>query len=919
MNVSTEVQDILNAAYQEARIKHHEYITPEHILYAALHFSYPRRVVEECGGQPDHIREDLSRHLDDKIPVVKGSSPDQSALFQNVITRAAFHTEYSSKDSIEMGDILVSMFEEEKSYCSYFMKKSGITRLSLLEVVSHVLGRSEHEMKELREDDGEEGRIPMSDSQGDADNEPDHETNHETMDTLDGEVNEEKVSKDGKETPKRSKEERALSLYARDLVSLARKGELEPLVGRQDVLERTMQILCRRLKNNPVHLGAPGVGKTAVTEGLAQLLAEGRVPDLLKGFKLYALDMGALLAGTRFRGDFEERLKQVMKAVEKMENTILFIDEIHTLVGAGATSGGSMDASNLLKPALSSGKLRVIGATTQEEYRKFMERDRAFARRFQTIEIVEPTVDETVLILKGLRAKYEAYHHVRYTDGAIELMVNLASQHINDRHMPDKAIDVMDECGALLRMRSFKRDGGIDGKPQGDQSVVEKPGNPSSAEARPAEKPEPVAGVDKTAEEEQNPDAKSEPSVRGRFGRKKKGDTDSAKDASTVIPATNTEPPAKNLPIIELNGAAELKAGDAASSTPLKTDGNAPGTAVDDLPENWAEVTEELVEQVVSRIARIPVRTVTISEKDRLRTLDDDLHKVIFGQDQAIKAVVDAVKRSRAGFRKPGKPVANFLFVGPTGVGKTEIARQLAGSLGVEFLRFDMSEYQERHAVSRLIGSPPGYVGYDEGGLLTEAIRQHPHAVLLLDEVEKAHPDIFNVLLQVLDYATLTDNAGRKADFRNVIIIMTSNAGARDMGKSLIGFGTPATTESAMQDAVERIFTPEFRNRLDKVVQFNPLADVTIESIVRKEVKEFEVQLADKQVTLTVSDEAIRWLGKKGYSPTFGARNIARVVDDELRASFIDEVLFGTLSNGGHAVVTLGNDKLEIAFTEKAA
>lgn len=795
MNVSMEVQDILNAAYQEARIKNHEFITPEHVLYGALHFSYTRRLFKECGAEPDRVREDLARHLDEKVPVVLGSFPDQSMLFQNVITRAAIHAESVSRESIEIGDIILSLFEEEKSYCSYFMKKDGITRLALLEVISHIIGRSENEMKDLH------GIDPEEDDSIDAT--PEGKTFQGVMDEAD--AKDESEDQAGTQ-PGKQKANKSLELYARDLIALAREGRIEPLIGRDDVLERTMQILCRRKKNNPVHLGEPGVGKTAITEGLALRIVEGRVPDLLKDYRLFALDMGALLAGTRYRGDFEERIKQVLKAVEKLEKAILFIDEIHTLVGAGASSGGSMDASNLLKPALASGKLRVIGATTPDEYRKFMEKDRALARRFQQIEITEPTIEETVQILSGLQQSYEDFHHVSFAPGVLELIVKLSSKYINDRHLPDKAIDVMDECGSLLRMRSYKA-------PQ------------------------------------------------------------------------------------ETVGEAALISADA--QTPSADSG-----------ETRALVDASLVEQVVSKIARVPVDTATKSDKDRLRVLEPDILSQVFGQDAAVRDVVLAIKRSRAGFRKPGKPVANFLFVGPTGVGKTELAKTLAASLGVELLRFDMSEYQEEYTVSRLIGSSPGYVGYEEGGQLTESVRRHPHAVLLLDEIEKAHPRIYNILLQVLDYATLTDNQGRKADFRNVIIIMTSNAGARDIGKSMIGFGGTLRDNTAMDDAVEKSFAPEFRNRLDKVVKFSGLELQYVDAIVRKELAEFSGQLLERKVKLTFGDDVVRFLGEKGYSAAFGARNIARVVDEHVRTRFIDEVLFGPLEHGGEALLLLKSGEL---------
>lgn len=809
MNVSMEVQDILNAAYQEARIKNHEFITPEHILYAALHFSYSRRLFKECGAEPDRIREDLARHLEEKVPVVLGSFPDQSMLFQNVITRAAIHAESVTRESIEIGDVILSLFEEEKSYCSYFMKKDGITRLALLEVISHIIGRSETEMKDLHGIDPEED-----------------EAGTETGESLESEFkglmeDDENETRDEQEEQAPGKKEggkanKSLDLYARDLIALAREGRIEPLIGRDDVLERTMQILCRKKKNNPVHLGEPGVGKTAITEGLALRIVEGRVPDLLKDYRLFALDMGALLAGTRYRGDFEERIKQVLKAVEKLEKAILFIDEIHTLVGAGASSGGSMDASNLLKPALASGKLRVIGATTPDEYRKFMEKDRALARRFQQIEITEPSIEETIAILEGIRTSYEDYHQVTFGPGVLEMIVRLSSKYINDRHLPDKAIDVMDECGSLLRMRSYRA-------------------------------PAPVPEENK--------------------------DTSATQDKDSL----------------------------------------SPGQAEAILAEQpRALVDLALVEQVVAKIARVPVDTATKSDKDRLRVLESEILSQVFGQDQAVRDVVLAIKRSRAGFRKPGKPVANFLFVGPTGVGKTELAKTLATQLGVELLRFDMSEYQEEYTVSRLIGSSPGYVGYEEGGQLTEAVRRHPHAVLLLDEIEKAHPRIYNILLQVLDYATLTDNQGRKADFRNVIIIMTSNAGARDIGKSMIGFGGLLRNDTAMDEAVEKSFAPEFRNRLDKMVKFQNLAPEFIDSIVKKELAEFSGQLLERKVHLHYTDEVVRFLGEKGYSPAFGARNIARTIDEHVRTKFIDEVLFGPLENGGHASLVLKDGALSL-------
>jgi ATP-dependent Clp protease ATP-binding subunit ClpA len=767
MRINRELQVVLNAAYQEAKQRNHEYLTPEHVLYAALHFDFPRAVLEECGAEPDEIRSQIDDHLKEKVPVVEGSDPFQSLGFQNVIERAVFHTESASKEEVDMGDILVSIFDEEESFGAYFLRKAGIERIDLLETISHGLDGLESDSED------EESSLEEEGAEGPAEgSEPDFESVEEEQ--------EEKQSKRKKKDP--------LSQFTTDLTEAARNGELEPLIGREDILERTIQVLCRRMKNNPVHLGDPGVGKTAITEGLAQRIADETVPAALRNYHVYRLDMGGMLAGTRYRGDFEERMKQIIQALEKRDDSILFIDEIHTLVGAGAVSGGSMDASNMLKPALASGKLRCIGASTYEEFRKFFEKDRALSRRFQKIEVAEPSEDDTIEILQGLKPKYEEYHNVRFTDEAIYQAVHLAALYINDRNLPDKAIDVIDECGANVRMK----------------------------------------------------------------------------------------------------------------------------IAASDEPAEAVEINESHVEYVVAKMAKIPEKSVSTNEKDRLKNLEPDLQRVVYGQQDAIKNVVDAVKRSRAGFRNPDKPVASFLFVGPTGVGKTELARQLAGTLGISMLRFDMSEYQEKHTVSRLLGSPPGYVGYDEGAQLTDAIRKTPHAVLLLDEIEKAHQDVYNVLLQVMDYATMTDNTGKKADFRNVIIIMTSNAGAREIGKPMIGFGQRRVTNQAVSDAVERIFSPEFRNRLDKVVVFNPLAQEIIEDIVQKEIDAFNEQLEDKHVALEVTPEALTWLAEHGYSEEFGARNIARLVEEKIKSYFVDAVLFGDFQEGGKAVADIQDDDIVI-------
>jgi ATP-dependent Clp protease ATP-binding subunit ClpA len=586
---------------------------------------------------------------------------------------------------------------------------------------------------------------------------------------------------------------------------------LEPVIGREAELDRTVQVLCRRLKNNPIHVGDSGVGKTAITEGLAQRIVNGAVPFLLQDFSIFSLDMGALVAGTKYRGDFEERIKRIVEEILRKEKFILFIDEIHTLVGAGSASGNALDASNLLKPALASGKLRCIGSTTHEEYNKFFDKDRALSRRFQKIDINEPSEEDAIAILRGLKPKYEEFHYVTYTDEAVAASVTLSAQYITDRRLPDKAIDVMDEAGAFVRMREWKI-----------------------------------------------------------------GNQESENGGKTVeVKRVSGTPPLPSRPVIV------------------------------DIP---------LIETIISKIARIPERSVGESEKDKLRLLESRLRGRIFGQDEAVAAVVKAVKRSRAGFRAPGKPVANFLFVGPTGVGKTELARSLADILGISMHRFDMSEYQEKHTVSRLIGSPPGYVGYEEGGLLTDAVRKQPHAVVLLDEIEKAHPDIFNILLQIMDYATLTDNNGRKADFRNVTLIMTSNAGARDIGKNLIGFGERTVDDTAVKDAVEKTFTPEFRNRLDAIVRFGHLSKEIMISIVQKELDVFTAQLAEKNVSLEITKACIHKLAEDGYSREFGARDVGRVVEDKIKAFFVDEVLFGGLSGGGGAKADYKRGKYRITI-----
>jgi len=788
MKVSQEVQAIFNAAYNEAKLRNHEYLTPEHILYAGLSFEKLRLVMEGCDADVEQLRRGIEAYFEQKVPVLRSSAePVQTSSFQAVIERAVMQSQASGKDEVEVSDLIVSLYDEERTYAGYYMRKLGIKRLQLLEVLSHGVGESSGDEAEIL-DDGE-GRPDL----------------------------------DGRD--KRGLKPGPLERFATDLTAQAAAGKLEPVIGREAEIERTIQVLCRRLKNNPIHVGEAGVGKTAITEGLAQRIVAGSVPPLLKDYTIYSLDMGALLAGTKFRGDFEERVKKVVDVLLKKEKTILFIDEIHTIVGAGAVTGGSMDASNLLKPALSSGKLRCIGSTTYDEYNKIFEKDRALSRRFQKIDISEPSQSEAVEILKGLRPKYEEFHRVHFSDDALEAAVRLSAQFITERRLPDKAIDVIDEAGARARIGAYK---------QGQKKGV------------PAE-------------------------------------------------SAATE-----------GASAEASSGERSSGEAL------PGEMIVDI-----RVPE--IETVVAKIARIPERSVSSSEKERLSTLESSLKQEVFGQDGAIDAVVKAVKRSRAGFRAPDKPVANFLFVGPTGVGKTELARQLAKQLGVSLHRFDMSEYQEKHTVSRLIGSPPGYVGYEEGGLLTDTVRKNPHAVVLLDEIEKAHPDIYNILLQIMDYATLTDNQGRKADFRNVILIMTSNAGARDVGKNLIGFGDRTLSNSALDEAVERAFTPEFRNRLDAVVHFSNLPMEVIERIVSKALDDFNLQLAEKKVRLVARDSVIKFLAEKGYSREFGARNISRLVEDKIKSFFVDEVLFGRLEKGGTAVADLVDGQIVFSVEPQAA
>jgi ATP-dependent Clp protease ATP-binding subunit ClpA len=821
MRISRHVQAIINAAYNEAKVRNHEYLTPEHVLYAALAFNEVQGILLASGANLDQLKTGMENYFEQQVPTQNNTEPTQTVGFQSVLERAVLQSQSSQKQTLDIADILVSLYDEERNYCAYYLRKAGIkNRLELLESLSREY-----------EDEGDQN---FADPRGYP---PRYSrTNPRPMNEGEGlreEIPEEGDPAEGAQKT-RSNKKGALERYATDLTALARQGKLEPVIGRQTELDRTVQVLCRRMKNNPVHVGDSGVGKTAITEGLAQRIVTGDVPPTLRDFSIYSLDMGALVAGTKYRGDFEERIKRVVEEMLKKEKAILFIDEIHTLIGAGSVSGSALDASNLLKPALSSGKLRCIGSTTHEEYGKFFEKDRALSRRFQKIDIEEPSQEDAVAILMGLKSKYEDYHQVHYDDEAVEGAVRLSAQFITERRLPDKAIDVIDEAGAFARIEAFKQGGG-----PGSSAVP-------AAERLSAEAVAEAAGAAAAA------------TGAGATG------------AGTALP--RFAPPG---------------AGDQAGA----------GVA----GEPFIDIGLKLIETVVSKIARIPDMAVGESEKDRLRLLEEKLRSRIFGQDDAIMAAVKAVKRSRAGFRADHKPVANFLFVGPTGVGKTELARQLADILGVSMHRFDMSEYQERHTVSRLIGSPPGYVGYEEGGLLTDAIRKQPHSVVLLDEIEKAHPDVYNILLQIMDYATLTDNNGRKADFRNVVLIMTSNAGAREIGKSLIGFGDRVGGENEVDSAVERIFTPEFRNRLDAVIRFGHLSKEVMESIVRKELAAFNDQLAEKNVDLELTAACVEHLAEEGYSREFGARNVGRLIEDKIKAFFVDEVLFGSLSSGGTA------------------
>ena len=744
--IDNDLEQNLNNAFKLAHSQQHEYVTVEHLLLALLENSDSLKLLNSNSVNIDQLRTDLEEFIGSTTP--KTQKEDVSEIqptlgFQRVLQRAVFHVQSSGKNEVKGSNILVAIYSEKESQSVYLLEEQGLTRLDAVTYLSH--GNTEN--------------IDVENEQSDIDtNAPDSNT--------------------------------ALEKFTLNLNKEALEGRIDPLIGRADEIERLTQILARRSKNNPLLVGESGVGKTAIAEGLAKLITEKKVPDLIKDSVIYSLDMGSLLAGTKYRGDFEERLKAVLKELENDESAILFIDEIHTIIGAGATSGGVMDASNLLKPALAKRGLQFVGSTTYKEFRGIFEKDRALSRRFQKIEIPEPSVDETIAILKGLKTRFEEHHDIKYTEGALKAAASLASKHINDRFLPDKAIDVVDEAGARQKLLTKSK-------------------------------------------------------------RKK-------------------------------------------------------------------TISEIDIEKIVASIARIPEKTVSSSDKKSLEKLEENLKRVIFGQDQAVESLSSSIKLARAGLRVEEKPVGSFLFSGPTGVGKTEVSKQLAKIMGIEFVRFDMSEYMERHTVSRLIGAPPGYVGYDQGGLLTESVSKHPHSVILLDEIEKAHPEVFNILLQVMDHGTLTDNNGRKADFRNTVVIMTTNAGAQDMSRASMGFQSQDHSSDATE-MIKKTFSPEFRNRLDGIIQFNPLPVEVIKTVVDKFLVELQVQLDQQKVQLEVSDEVREWLIENGYDKNMGARPMERLIQDSIKKLLAEEILFGKLSKvGGIAYVDLKDGEISIEFKENA-
>ena len=772
---SPALEIVLTVAYREATSRKHTDLTLEHLLYALAHDPDGERILGACGADLPRLRKDLDKYLKESVEQfgrTQQKEPVQTVAFRRVLQTAVLHVQSAGRQEVQSGDVLAATLQQNKSYAAQLLAGQGVTRLDVLEYITHGIAK----VPPAEPLDGEEAAGAEHLGTGEAGT---------------------ATSRD------------PLAAYTMNLTARARAGELDPLIGRLSELERTMEILCRRRKNNPVFVGDAGVGKTALAEGLATRLMDDDVPELLKGAEVFSLDSAALLAGTRFRGDFEERFKAVINALGRRPMPILFIDEIHSTVGAGATTGGTMDLATLIKPILTTGQLRVVGSTTHEEF-KHIEKDRALARRLQKITIDEPSIPETVRILEGLRSRYESHHGVKFTDEALDTSARLAARHLRDYKLPDSAIDVLDEAGARVRLQQARK-------------------------AR-------AAGAD---------------------------------DGDAVI-----------------------------------------------------DVGVNEIEEVVARIARIPAKQASSSDRDRLKTLEEALGRVVFGQPEAVGTVARAIKRSRAGLGQPERPAGCFLFTGPTGVGKTELAKQLALHLGNEFVRFDMSEYMEKHAVARLIGAPPGYVGFEQGGLLVDAVRQHPYAVLLLDEIEKAHPDIFNILLQVMDHATLTDNNGRKADFRQVVLIMTSNAGSRELSVGAIGFWEDGASDRAVDSrqktsqqrskaAIEKVFSPEFRNRLDAIVSFGPLSPDVMETIVEKFILQLESQLAERRVAITLEPEARAWLAAKGYDPVYGARPLARVIQTQVRDPLTDEILFGQLESGGTVTIALADGGLGFNYSPR--
>ena len=751
---AANLEKTLHAALTDAGERHHEYATLEHLLLALIDDDDAAQVMNACGVDLSELTAVVKQYLEQEYQSLQSdesADPQPTAGFQRVIQRAILHVQSSGKDTVTGANVLVALFSERDSYAVYFLQQQDMSRLDAVSFISHGIGKGGKPVESRSPEGAESGEAQGDDKAGD-----------------------------------KGKKETALDQFTVNLNKKAEDGRIDPLIGRGPEVDRTVQILCRRSKNNPLYVGDPGVGKTAIAEGLARKIVEGDVPEVLQEAVIYSLDMGALLAGTRYRGDFEERLKQVVTELEGMPEAILFIDEIHTVIGAGATSGGAMDASNLLKPALSSGAIRCIGSTTYKEFRNHFEKDRALLRRFQKIDVNEPTIEDTVKILKGLKTAFQDHHKVTYTADALKTAVELSARYINDRKLPDKAIDVIDEVGAMQMLVPPSR-------------------------------------------------------------RKKK-------------------------------------------------------------------ITAREIEAVIATMARIPPKSVSKDDKKALENLERDLKHVVFGQDAAVKKLATAMKLSRAGLRDPDKPIGSFLFSGPTGVGKTEVARQLASIMGIELKRFDMSEYMERHSVSRLIGAPPGYVGYDQGGLLTDAVDQNPHSVLLLDEIEKAHPDLFNILLQVMDNGRLTDHHGKTVDFRNVVLIMTTNAGAADMASQGIGFGD-VSKEDASEEAVKRMFTPEFRNRLDAIVPFGYLGKDTVARVVDKFILQLELQLAEQNVDIQFDKEARAWLADKGYDRLFGARPMGRLIQDRIKQPLAEELLFGKLADGGEVSVTMKDGKPAFELT----